>query len=141
MEQTRETSLASERLSVWLVGLFGALALVLALIGLFGVMSYSVVQQTREIGVRVALGASTRGILRLFMLNGLRLAVVGLGLGWLLTLAMQRGLQGLLFEVQPNDPWAVLGALLLVFSTAAVATLLPARRAALVDPVTALRAE
>jgi predicted permease len=141
MEQTRETSLASERLSVWLVGLFGALALVLALIGLFGVMSYSVVQQTREIGVRVALGASTRAILRLFMLNGLRLAVVGLGLGWLLILAMQRGLQGLLFEVQPNDPWAVLGALLLVFSTAAVAALIPARRAALVDPVTALRAE
>jgi ABC-type antimicrobial peptide transport system permease subunit len=141
MQQTRETSLASERLSVWLVGLFGALALVLALIGLFGVMSYSVVQQTREIGVRVALGASTRGILRLFMLNGLRLAAVGLGLGWLLILAMQRGLQGLLFEVQPNDPWAVLGALLLVFSTAAVAALIPARRAALVDPVTALRAE
>jgi putative ABC transport system permease protein len=141
MEQVREESVASERLSVWLIGLFAALGLVLAVIGIFGVMSYAVIQQTREIGVRVAIGASTGGILRLFLLNGLKLATAGLVLGWLMTAGLQRALDGLLFDVRPNDPGAIAAALGIVLITAVLAALIPARRAALLDPVAALRAE
>ena len=141
MEQTRQESLASERLSAWLVGLFGALALVLAVIGIFGVMTYSVIQQTREIGVRVAIGASTTRILGLVLGQGLRLALVGAGLGLILTLGLSRAMEGLLFEVSPNDPGAVAVSLLAVLVTAACAVLIPAGRAARVDPATALRSE
>jgi len=141
MEQTREESLSSERLSLWLVGLFGSLALVLALIGIFGVMSYSVVQQTREIGVRVAIGASTGQILRLFLGRGLRLALLGVALGSALTMGAGRALRGLLFEISPTDPGVLASSLGIVMVTAVMAALIPARRAASVDAVTALRAE
>ncbi len=141
MEQVREESLSAERLSVLLVGLFGVLALALAVIGIFGVTSYAVAQQTREIGVRMALGSSTLGIVRLFLRNGLRLAMAGVVLGVGFTFGLRRAVSGLLFEVRADDPGAIGGALIVVLVTAASAALIPARRAALMNPVDALRVE
>jgi putative ABC transport system permease protein len=134
-------SIAVRRITTWLLAAFSGTALLLAVLGLYGVMSYSVAQRTREFGVRVALGAKVRDLLQLVVSQGMKLVVVGLVVGVVGSLALTRVLSGFLFGVQPTDPgtFAVVSALLVLVG--ALACWLPARRATKVDPVVALRAE
>jgi putative ABC transport system permease protein len=129
------------RLAGALVGSFASLAMLLAAIGLYGVLSYSVSQQTREIGVRVALGASAGGILGEVLGRGLKLAMIGVFVGTALALALSRVITGLLYEVSATDPVTFVLVPLVLLSIAAVACYVPARRATRVDPIVALRAE
>jgi len=124
-----------------LLGLFACAAVVLAAIGLFGVMATTVRQRTREFGVRVALGATPTLLQRAVLAGALRLALIGVGLGLAGSLAESRFLQSLLFKVSPADPLAVGGACALLVIVAVAATWRPARRIARVDPVITLRAE
>ena len=129
------------RSSTWLVGSFAALALVLSVVGLYGVVSYSVSQRTREIGVRMALGAESRTVYRLVMKEAAWLMGLGIAVGILASLAVSKGLQRLLFGVQPWDVGTLAGVTCLLAAAALLASFAPARRAARVNPVDALRAE
>jgi len=132
---------ANRRFTTLLLGLFAAIALVLAAIGVYGVLAYATAQRTQEIGIRMALGADRAAILRLVFAGGVKLAVIGLGIGITGALALTQVLSGLLFGVSPRDPLTFLvvpGALLLV---ALAACWIPARRAVRVEPVIALRGE
>jgi putative ABC transport system permease protein len=141
MEQIVSNSITRPRLYAMLVGVFGAVAFALAVVGLYGVMAYSVAQRTREIGVRVALGAERRDVMRLVLGQSLALTASGIGLGIAAAAGVSRFLESLLFAVRPLDPRTFA---LVVITFAAVATLasyVPARRAATVDPLIALRHE
>lgn len=133
--------LAWPRFNTLLLGVFAASALLLSAVGLYGVMAASIRQRLREIGVRLALGATARDVRRLVLGEGLRLALAGAAAGLILTLAATRALRGLLFEIEPLDPLSLLGAAALLIVAAVVATWLPARRATRVDPIDVLRAE
>ena len=122
-------------------GLFAGLALILAAVGLYGVLSYTVGQRSHEIGIRVALGARRSNVLGLMVGQGVRIAVVGAGIGGVAALVGGRILSSLLYGVSPRDPLVLLGAALILIAVAAVASYLPARRAAKVDPTVALRHE
>jgi len=126
---------------VTLLSAFAGIALVLALAGVYGVMSYSVALRTREIGVRVALGGQARDIASLVIRHGMRLAAIGLAIGLSGALALGRVMSGLLFGVTPADPIALAGAAALVTVVAFGACYLPARRAMRIDPIVALRNE
>ncbi len=141
MDEVVSASLASKRLSMVLLGLFALVAVALACIGIYGVMAYAVAERTHEIGVRMALGAKSGAVLRLVVVHGLRLAFVGIAAGLILSLAAARLLSRLLYGVSPWDPLTFAGIALLLVSMAAVASLIPARRAVQVDPVIALRIE
>jgi len=141
LSQVYAASLGSRRFNVILVGFFGATALLLATAGVFGVMAYSVSRRTREIGVRVALGAATRDVLRLILGEGLRTVLVGAALGLAGALVLTRTVSSLLFGVTATDPMAFGSVTLLLLAAALLACYLPARRAAKVDPVVALRSE
>ena len=132
---------AAQRVATALSGAFGALALVLATVGLYGVLSYFVVQHTRQIGVRVALGAQQSQILSLVLKKGLALALIGVGVGLAVSLALTRLMQSLLFGVSAFDPLTFGGVALLLAVVALLACYVPARRAARLDPVDALRTE
>lgn len=134
-------SVAVRRVMTWLLAGFAGVALLLAVVGLYAVMSYSVAQRTREFGVRVALGAKIRDLLQLVVGQGMKLVLVGLVLGVVGSLALTRALSGFLFGVQPTDPatFAMVAALLALVG--ALACWLPARRATRIDPMIALRAE
>ena len=134
-------ALAIPRFATALVGSFAALALLLAAIGLYGTIAYGVSQRTREIGVRIALGAGTGEVSTLILAGGLRLALVGLAIGLAGALGSVRLLRGLLFGISPTDPIVFVAIPVLLIAVAALASYLPARRAARVDPVIALRAE
>ena len=134
-------SMATPRFRTVLLGLFAALGLVLAAVGLFGVVSDGVGRRAREIGIRMALGAERSQILRLVLLDGLRISVWGTGLGLLASLALGRVITSFLFGVDAADPLTLLGVLLGLLAVAALASYLPARRAARLDPVTAIRSE
>ena len=134
-------SLAMDRFEMIGLVVFAGVGLALAVIGLYGVMSYLVSRRTREMGLRIALGASPAGIARLVMVDGLRLMAVGAGAGVLASLAAARVIQSWLFGVRMFDPATVLVVTGLLAATAALACYLPARRAMSVDPMTALRAE
>ena len=124
-----------------LVGVFGLLALVLASVGLYGVMAYNVNQRIREFGVRMAVGATTSGVVKMVLIRGLRMTLVGLAVGGLLALAVTRILAGILYEVSPLDPATFIMGIAVLLAVGQVASYLPARLASKADPVTALRAE
>jgi putative ABC transport system permease protein len=129
------------RYPAYLTGVFACVALLLALVGIYGVVSYSVAQRTHEIAVRVALGARTRDVLRLVLGHGLLLALGGIALGTLGALALTRLISGLLFGVSAADPVVYGLVALLLAAVALLACLVPARRATKVDPMVALRYE
>ena len=141
MKERLSEVVAQPRFQTLLLGLFGLLTLVLVSAGIYGVVSYSVSQRTHELGVRMALGAQSRDILRLVITQGMKLALVGLALGVASSLALTRVLKTLLFEVSPTDPLAFSLAALLLAAIVALACLIPARRATKVDPMIALRHE
>jgi putative ABC transport system permease protein len=129
------------RLAGALFASFAGLAILLAAIGLYGVLSYIVSQQTREIGVRVALGATSQGIIAQVLARGLRLAVIGVGIGLVIALGLARFIAGMLYEVSAADPATLILVPLLLLLIAVFACYVPARRATRVDPIVALRAE
>jgi len=141
MGENVEDSLASQRLTMTLLGVFAGLALVLASIGLYGVMALIVTQRTREMGIRFALGASRGDVLRLVLGQGAVLVGIGLAAGLLGAFFASRALRSVLYDVAPLDPAALISALLTLSLVALIACFLPARRASLVDPIEALRME
>jgi ABC-type antimicrobial peptide transport system permease subunit len=129
------------RLMMWLLGIFAGVALLLASIGIYGAVAYTVEQRTGEIGVRMALGAQTRDVLRLVVSQGMKPVVSGLALGIIATFALGRLIAAQLYQVSAHDPVLLGVATVLLTATALLACLIPARRATYVDPITALRAE
>ncbi len=136
-----ESALASRRFPLQLLGAFAALALALSALGIYGVTSYAVTQRTREIGVRLAIGAQPRDVLAMVMGGALRLAVIGVGLGLLVSLLFARILATQLYGVGARDPLTYAAIAALLGAVAVFASWLPARRATRVDPAVALRAE
>jgi putative ABC transport system permease protein len=139
MEQVYSESITQPRFLTTLFSLFGVLALALAVVGIYGVMAYSVTQRTQEIGIRMALGAQTRDVLRLVIGQAMVITCAGLGIGLALALALSRYLSGLLYEVTPTDVATYSGAALLLAGVTLLASYLPARAAIKVDPVLTLR--
>ena len=141
MEEIAARSIASQRFNMLLLGLFAALGLLLAAVGIYGVMSYTVAQSTREIGIRMALGAQARGVLKLVTRQGMKLTLVGMALGIAASLVLTRLMEGLLFGVSTTDPATFALYSIILAAVALVACLIPARRATKVDPLVALRYE
>src|SRR5262245_19755582 len=141
MEQAYSESITQPRFLTTLFGLFGVLALALAAVGVYGVMAYSVIQRTREIGIRMALGAQTSNVSRLVIGQALALTCAGLMIGLALALALSRYLSGLLYEVTTTDVATYSGSALLLAGVALMASYLPIRAAMKVDPILALRHE
>jgi putative ABC transport system permease protein len=141
MEQVVADSISFQRVNMWLLGIFAGLALAIATAGIYGVMAYSVTQRAHEIGIRMALGARRRDVLRLVLGQGLMLACVGISLGLIAALALARTMKSLLYSVQPTDPLTLAGVSLLFAAIAFIAAYFPARRATKVDPTVTLRYE
>lgn len=141
MERLIDQSTGSRRFAMLLLGGFALLAMVLASIGLYGVMSYTVTQRSRELGVRLALGADRREVLSLVLGQGFRLALTGVAVGLVVSLAVTRVMKNMLFNLSTTDPLTFLTIALLLVAVALVASYLPARRATRVDPIVALRSE
>jgi putative ABC transport system permease protein len=141
LPQAISASLAEPRFRTLLLAIFGAIALVLATVGIYGVISYSVSRRTREIGVRMAMGASPASLRRLVLGESAKLALFGLVAGIPVALASARFLSSMLFAVTPTDPLTFIGVALLLTMVALAAAYFPARRAMRVDPMTALRCE
>ena len=139
--QVYSDSLGSRRFNVILIGFFGITALLLATIGVFGVMAYSVSRRTREIGVRVALGAATWDVLKMILGQGLRTVMIGVAIGIAGSLVLMRTITSMLFGVTATDPLTFSGVTILLVGTALLACYVPARRATKVDPMVALRHE
>ena len=134
-------SISERRFQTLLLGLFASLALILAMVGIYGVISYSVSQRAPEIGIRMALGATRGGILAMVVGRAMLLNVIGIAVGGAFAFALSRYLKSLLFEVKPGDPWTYAGIAVLLAAVALAASLVPARRANRVDPMIALRYE
>jgi putative ABC transport system permease protein len=139
LDQYLNASVAESKFNTLLLGLFAGLALLLTAIGLYGVMSYSVTQRTHELGVRMALGANTRDVLRLAMKQGLKLGLLGIAIGMGGALALTRLMQKLLYGVSATDPATFAAIVGLLAAVALLACWIPARRATKVDPLVALR--
>jgi putative ABC transport system permease protein len=140
-EQEMSESVALPKLRAFLLGIFAALAVALALVGLYGVMSYTVTEQTQEIGVRMALGAIPRDVYQLILGRGMTLVAIGIALGIAGAFGLTRLLESFLFGVSPHDAWTLASSVFAFVAIAAVACLVPARRAAKLDPLIALRYE
>ena len=141
MEELVDDSLKERRFNLFLLGLFAAIALLLATVGIYGSISYMARQRTNEIGVRIALGAQSKDVLKLIVGQGLGLALAGVVIGLLGAFLLTRTISGLLFGVGPTDPLTFVAISLLLLATACVASWIPARRATKVDPLVALRNE
>ena len=141
LDQYMSSSVAEPKFSALLLGLFAGLALILSCIGLYGVMSYVVAQRTRELGIRMALGAQTRDVLKLVVRQGMGLTLLGAAIGVAGAVALTRMMKSWLFGVSPTDPLTFAVAALLLTIVALLSCWIPARRAAKVDPITTLRFE
>lgn len=141
MDSLVERTLATERTTMILLGVFALVAILLAAVGLYGVMSSIVTQRTNEIGVRIAIGAKPSDILKMILSRGFTLTMIGVMIGLAGSLALTRMLSSLLYGVGATDPATFCGVSLLLVAIALVACYLPARRATRVDPVVALRYE
>jgi len=141
LDQVFSASLNGRRFNLVLVGTFALAALLLAMAGIFGVLAYSVARRTREIGLRIALGASVRNVLKLILEQAMITTVFGIGIGLLVSFILTRTMQSLLFEISATDPVTLLGVALLLTVVALAASYVPARRATRVDPMVALRYE
>jgi len=139
MEQLASDTLARQRFLLLLFGVFAGLAMLLACIGIYGVLTYLVTLRRHEFGVRLALGAQRGNLLRLVLAQGLGLAGIGVGIGLVGAVILTRVLETLLFGVSTRDPLTFLGVAILLLVAALIASYVPARRAARLDPVTALR--
>jgi putative ABC transport system permease protein len=139
MDKLVEQSVGQRKLSMILLGVFSAIALLLASLGIYGVMSYSVTQRTRELGIRMALGAARSQVLALVVGQGMALALVGVAIGLVAAFAVTRFLSSQLYGVGATDVPTFVGVSGLLIGIALIACLLPAMRATRVDPVTALR--
>ena len=141
MDDVVDASVSQPRFSSQLIAIFAALALLLAAVGLYGLMAYSVTQRTNEIGIRMALGASRQNIMKLVLRQGSLLALGGIGLGLIASLLVTRVLSSLLFAVSPRDPQTFFAVGLVLAGVALIASYVPAHRATKVDPMVALRYE
>ena len=141
MDHIVSEAIARQRFSMLLLGIFAALALVFAAVGIYGVMSYSVAQRTHEIGIRMALGARRADVLKMTVNQGLKLVSIGMMLGLAVAFVLTRVLASLLFGISSTDPITFLGISLVLLAVAILASYLPALRATKVDPIIALRAQ
>jgi putative ABC transport system permease protein len=141
MQELVTNSLSSQRFSLLLLGAFALLALALAAIGIYSVLSYSVRRRVQEIGIRLALGATLSDVLRMIILEGLRPTLLGVSIGIAGALGLARVMANLVYGVKPTDPLTFLSVAILLAMVALLASVIPAYRAAKVDPVVALRYE
>ena len=141
MDQIVSDSIADRQFSMLLLGVFAGVALVLAALGIYGVISYTVAQRTREIAIRMALGADRSDVLKAVAAQGMRPVLGGLAIGLAASYGLTRLMTGMLYGVSAGDPVTLLGVALVLAGVALVATLVPARRATRVTPVVALRSE
>jgi ABC-type antimicrobial peptide transport system permease subunit len=141
LQEIYETSLARTSFTLVMLGIAGAMALLLGVAGIYGVISYSVSQRTREIGIRIALGAQAGTVTRLFVTHGLMLAAVGVAIGLATAFGVMRVMSSLLFEVSPVDPLTYVIVALMLIAATVLASYVPALRATAVDPIEALRSE
>ena len=141
MNQIVTESVAAPRMEFVLIGLFGTLAIVLAGIGIYGVIAYAVSQRTAEFGLRMALGAQRSDLMKLILGQGARLALPGVAAGVLLALALGQAMKTFVYGVRPNDPLTIAAVAGMVLLVALAASYVPARRTAKTDPIHALRAE
>src|SRR2546422_2508492 len=139
MDQRLSDSVAQRRYQTLLFGVFAAVALVIATVGIYGVISYGVSQRTHEIGIRMALGAQASDVLRMVVGQGMRLALIGAALGVAAALGLTRVIGSMLFNVSPTDPATFALITLLLATVALIACYIPARRATKLDPLMALR--
>jgi len=135
------SSVASRRFLMFVIAGFGTISLLLAAIGIYGVLAYSVSQRTQEIGVRMALGADARSVVRLVVGSALGWVGAGVAAGLVAAVLLTRVLQSFLFGVEPTDPVTLAGVLVVLAAVAALAGYVPARRATRVDPIVAMRVE
>jgi ABC-type antimicrobial peptide transport system permease subunit len=141
LEEKLSGRVADRRFSMVLLSSFAALAVMLALIGCYGVVSYAALQRTREIGIRLAFGAPRRQVIGLVVKSGLGWSVTGVAVGLVAALGLTRVMKGLLFEIAPSDPLTFATTAMSIVAVSVVASYLPARRAASIDPISALRVE
>jgi putative ABC transport system permease protein len=141
VEEVLDRSVATPRFNTLLIGLFAGVALILTMVGLYGVMSCAVVENTQQIGIRMALGAQRSDVLRVILGQGMRMTVAGIVIGLGAALGLTRLMSSLLFGIGSTDPWTFTSVAVLLLGVAAAACYLPARRAMNVDPMVALRQE
>jgi len=141
MDEIRGESIAPQRLNLTLLSIFAGIAFVLAIVGIYGVMSYAVTQRTHEIGIRMAIGAQPRDVFKMILRQGMMLTIIGMAAGLLGAFALTRLMATMLFSVRPTDPMTFGGVALLLFAIALIACYIPGRRATKVDPVNSLRYE
>jgi putative ABC transport system permease protein len=141
MEDNMAATVAQPRFRTWLIGIFAGLALLLAAVGIYGVMSYSVTQRTSEIGIRVTLGAQPADVFRIVVGEGLRFALLGVAIGFAGGLILARLLSSFLYGISASDPITFSGVAVLLVAVSAAASFFPARKATGVDPIVALRYE
>ena len=141
MDEIRAESVAPERLNLTLLSLFAGIALVLAIVGIYGVMSYSVTQRTHEIGIRMAIGARPRDVFKMILGHGMKLALIGVGIGLVSAFGLTRLMETMLFGVNPTDLTTFASISILLITVALLACYLPGRRATKVEPTISLRYE